>query len=109
MAVLLRVLVVAVAVVACVVGKDCVRWCKDDQSRSYCCHDGNRPILDSEVHPGTCPPIRKECTDALRINSPQICSDDAECGFYSKCCFDKCLDHHTCKPGQGIAVPFDRK
>ncbi|CAL4136145.1 unnamed protein product, partial [Meganyctiphanes norvegica] len=55
------------------------------------------------VHPGTCPPSHKECTDALKglsIHIPQICSEDAECRFYSKCCFDKCLDHHTCKPAQ---------
>ncbi|CAL4128343.1 unnamed protein product [Meganyctiphanes norvegica] len=58
------------------------------------------------LHPGTCPPSHKECTDAhkgLSIHIPQICSDDAECRFYSKCCFDKCLDHHTCKPAQDFA------
>ncbi|CAL4065766.1 unnamed protein product, partial [Meganyctiphanes norvegica] len=66
----------------------------------------------SRVHPGTCPPSHKECTDDLKglsIHIPQICSDDAECRFYSKCCFDKCLDHHTCKPAQDIALPFIRK
>ncbi|CAL4077586.1 unnamed protein product, partial [Meganyctiphanes norvegica] len=62
------------------------------------------------IHPGTCPPSHKECTDALKglsIHIPQICSDDAECRFYSKCCFDKCLDHHTCKPTLDIALPFE--
>merc|ERR1712179_189299 len=103
MSTFLRMMIVAVAVVGCVVGQDCARWCKDDQGRLYCCSSG--PVGTSEVHPGTCPPIRKQCTDALRFQRPQVCSDDGECAYSSKCCFDKCLDHHTCKPAQLYRVP----
>ncbi|CAL4181924.1 unnamed protein product [Meganyctiphanes norvegica] len=99
MAALLRLLFVAVAVVGCVVAQDCARWCKDDQGRAYCCHDGRDTVGNSEVHHGHCPPIRKVCP-ATRFQSPQVCSDDGECAYSSKCCFDKCLDHHTCKPAQ---------
>ena len=28
----------------------------------------------------------------------QVCSHDGNCPRSEKCCFDKCLNHHTCKP-----------
>merc|ERR1712002_38633 len=82
MAGLFRIMVVAVALIGCVAGQDCARWCEDDQGRFYCCHDGVGIVGGSEVHPGNCPPIREECkATGTRFKRPKVCSDDAECTF----------------------------
>ncbi|KAJ9595198.1 hypothetical protein L9F63_013507 [Diploptera punctata] len=64
----------------------------------YCC--------DSQVKPGSCPPLRLMCTETLGIpesvgngeTQPPICQHDNQCAGDDKCCYDQCLLHCTCKP-----------
>ncbi|KAK8732805.1 hypothetical protein OTU49_006935 [Cherax quadricarinatus] len=60
----------------------------------YCCSPPFIPLKPEEKHPGKCPPPLKDCTRII----PQVCPHDGHCPFNQKCCFDTCLDLHTCKP-----------
>ncbi|KAK3880303.1 hypothetical protein Pcinc_015183 [Petrolisthes cinctipes] len=85
----------------------CYHWCrrpsdiKEGPNSVYCCAF-TRPTIQQikgGVHPGTCPPHPYECP-GVRVFSkgPQVCAADGYCGPNSKCCFDTCLKHNTCKP-----------
>jgi len=76
----------------------CRYWCRTPQGQSYCCeHDDEVAVLPT-VKPGQCPPVRPQCPPTrLGFRPPQQCSNDSRCPGVEKCCFDTCLQHHTCK------------
>lgn len=51
--------------------------------------------------PGCCPAVRPECP-TTRVGPPETCSHDHACtrNPTDKCCFDRCLGRHVCKPAQ---------
>lgn len=53
------------------------------------------------VHPGTCPPVRRQCPNTRFGGPPRTCAYDGACGRTEKCCFDRCLKEHVCKPVKG--------
>merc|ERR1711972_560545 len=76
----------------------CRYWCRTPQGQSYCCESGqDLPSLPS-VKPGQCPPVRPQCPPTRAgFRPPAQCSNDSRCPGAEKCCFDTCLQHHTCK------------
>merc|ERR1711962_473158 len=64
----------------------CRYWCRTPQSQSYCCESGQGPPVRPQ-----CPPTR------AGFRPPAQCSNDSRCPGAEKCCFDTCLQHHTCK------------
>jgi len=76
----------------------CRYWCRTPQGQSYCCESGqDLPTLPS-VKPGQCPPVRPQCPPTRAgFRPPAQCSNDSRCPGAEKCCFDTCLQHHTCK------------
>jgi len=76
----------------------CRYWCRTPQGQSYCCESGqDLPSLPS-VKPGQCPPVRPQCPPTRAgFRPPTQCSNDSRCPGAEKCCFDTCLQHHTCK------------
>jgi len=76
----------------------CRYWCRTPQGQSYCCESGqDLPSLPS-VKPGQCPPVRPQCPPTRAgFRPPTQCSNDSRCPSAEKCCFDTCLQHHTCK------------
>ena len=76
----------------------CRYWCRTPQGQSYCCESGqDLPSLPT-VKPGQCPPVRPQCPPTRAgFRPPAQCSNDSRCPGAEKCCFDTCLQHHTCK------------
>ncbi|XP_076030950.1 uncharacterized protein LOC143019142 [Oratosquilla oratoria] len=81
----------------------CRYWCRTPEGAAYCCENVNQPtnpIATQIVKPGQCPPVRPVCP---RVFGPPItCSNDGACGGVDKCCFDRCLGEHVCKPPLGF-------
>ncbi|CAL4114881.1 unnamed protein product [Meganyctiphanes norvegica] len=76
----------------------CRYWCRTPQGQAYCCEDGNEVASLPTVKPGQCPPVRPQCPPTRAgFRPPQQCSNDSRCPGTEKCCFDTCLQHHTCK------------
>ncbi|CAL4178570.1 unnamed protein product, partial [Meganyctiphanes norvegica] len=76
----------------------CRYWCRTPQGQAYCCEGGNEVASLPTVKPGQCPPVRPQCPPTrLGFRPPQQCSNDSRCPGVEKCCFDTCLQHHTCK------------
>ncbi|XP_047502984.1 heterogeneous nuclear ribonucleoproteins A1 homolog [Penaeus chinensis] len=48
--------------------------------------------------PLACPAVRPTCPFNVRGLRPITCSNDYRCGGVDKCCFDRCLQEHVCKP-----------
>nr|AEB54630.1 crustin 2 [Procambarus clarkii] len=104
---MLRVLVLSVLVVAALghlprpkpPQPGCNYYCTKpegpNKGAKYCCGPEFLPLIREEKHNGFCPPPLKDCT---RILPPQVCPHDGHCPINQKCCFDICLDLHTCKP-----------
>nr|AME17866.1 CruI-1 [Penaeus japonicus] len=97
---------VAAAVITALVPVDrgcrqyCKKWRPNDEERpAYCCDDGLiQPQPTETNNRGDCPDIRTHC---LRFKGPpNVCAHDGFCPSHQKCCWDTCLDHHTCKPAQ---------
>merc|ERR1712179_83537 len=80
----------------------CRRWCRTPQGQAYCCEGANEPISAAVTKQGQCPPVRPSCPPTRFGQPPRTCSSDGGCGGYDKCCFDTCLQHHTCKPPIGL-------
>merc|ERR1739842_222316 len=80
----------------------CRRWCRTPQGQAYCCEGGNEPLTAAVTKPGQCPPVRPSCPPTRNFGPPRTCSSDGACGGLDKCCFDTCLQHHTCKPPIGF-------
>merc|ERR1739840_35538 len=76
----------------------CRYWCRTPQGQAYCCEGGNEVASLPTVKPGQCPPVRPQCPPTRNFRPPQQCSNDSRCPGAEKCCFDTCLQHHTCKP-----------
>ncbi|CAL4198188.1 unnamed protein product [Meganyctiphanes norvegica] len=76
----------------------CRYWCRTPQGQAYCCEGGNQPVSRPTVKPGQCPPVRPQCPPTRGFRPPSQCSNDSRCPGSEKCCFDTCLQHHTCKP-----------
>ncbi|CAL4149818.1 unnamed protein product, partial [Meganyctiphanes norvegica] len=83
---------------------DCRYWCRTPQGQAYCCENSHQASSGGFgfVKPGQCPPVRPSCPPTGRsFRPPSQCSSDGRCPGSEKCCFDTCLQHHTCKPPQG--------
>merc|ERR1712121_202795 len=80
----------------------CRRWCRTPQGQAYCCEGANEPISAAVTKQGQCPPVRPSCPPTRFGQPPRTCSSDGGCAGYDKCCFDTCLQHHTCKPPIGL-------
>jgi len=81
----------------------CRYWCRSPQNQYYCCEGQNQQIGGGQVgtKQGFCPPVRPSCPPTRIHGPPRQCSNDYACTGVDKCCFDTCLQHHTCKPPQG--------
>merc|ERR1711970_47057 len=76
----------------------CRYWGRTPQGQAYCCEGGNEVASLPTVKPGQCPPVRPQCPPTrFGFRPPQQCSNDSRCPGAEKCCFDTCLQHHTCK------------
>jgi len=80
----------------------CRRWCRTPQGQAYCCEGANEPISAAVTKQGQCPPVRPSCPPTRNFGPPRTCSSDGACAGFDKCCFDTCLQHHTCKPPIGL-------
>merc|ERR1712128_123495 len=80
----------------------CRRWCRTPQGQAYCCESGNEALTAAVTKPGQCPPVRPSCPPTRFGGAPTTCSSDGACRGLDKCCFDTCLQHHTCKPPIGF-------
>ncbi|XP_076030949.1 uncharacterized protein LOC143019141 [Oratosquilla oratoria] len=81
----------------------CRYWCRTPEGAAYCCENVNQltnPIATQVVKPGLCPPVRPVCPRFF--GPPNTCSNDGACGGVDKCCFDRCLGEHVCKPPLGF-------
>ncbi|XP_076051007.1 uncharacterized protein LOC143031268 [Oratosquilla oratoria] len=79
-------------------GGGCIKWCHTPLNVVYCCaHPGPGDSFPG-VKPGSCPPIRYQCSQHRVQNSdPQICTHDGNCRGSEKCCYDTCWKEHVCK------------
>jgi len=78
-------------------GGNCRYWCKTPQNQYYCCENPNQQTGGNVgTKPGSCPAVRPSCPPT-RVR-PRPCSNDYSCPGSDKCCYDTCLQHHTCKP-----------
>merc|ERR1712179_69863 len=91
----------------------CKYWCKTPGNQYYCCEGQNQQIGGGGggigggnvgTKPGFCPPVRPSCPPTRIHGPPRQCSNDYSCSGRDKCCFDTCLQHHTCKPTQGGGI-----
>jgi len=81
----------------------CRYWCRTPQGQAYCCENVNQPqSAAGVVKPGYCPPVRPVCPPVRNFAPPASCSNDGACGGVDKCCFDTCLQQHTCKAPLGF-------
>ncbi|KAK4304946.1 hypothetical protein Pmani_023135 [Petrolisthes manimaculis] len=67
--------------------------------QAYCCENNNEAVAHyPSVKPGRCPAVRPQCPPVRSgFRPPATCSSDSKCSGSEKCCFDTCLQHHTCK------------
>lgn len=77
---------------------ECRNWCKTYLPRVYCC---DAPLADV-LKPGHCPPLRSSCPVLGHYLPPSTCSDDGSCPGVDKCCYDNCLQQHTCSSPHGL-------
>ncbi|XP_045614525.1 uncharacterized protein [Procambarus clarkii] len=98
----MQVLVLAATVVVMTSGS-CQYWCKTPPPLNavYCCSLADRVYPEPQLRPGSCPPARKECP---RSQIPEVCPHDGACPQKQKCCWDTCLELHTCKPIHQLPV-----
>ncbi|XP_068218500.1 antileukoproteinase-like [Palaemon carinicauda] len=75
----------------------CRRWCLTPERQTYCCEGANEPEGPVGVKPGFCPDVRPQCPP-VRFGGPEPCSNDYRCFGSDKCCYDRCLEQHVCKP-----------
>merc|ERR1712212_684242 len=80
----------------------CRRWNRTPQGQAYCAEGANEPLTAAITKQGQCPPVRPSCPPTRNFGPPRTCSSDGACPNFDKCCFDTCLQHHTCKPPIGL-------
>ncbi|XP_042219313.1 41 kDa spicule matrix protein-like [Homarus americanus] len=80
----------------------CRNWCRTDKGQAYCCETASEPESPFSIKFGMCPPRRPACLDVRSVGPPSSCSSDGTCSGIEKCCFDVCLQQHTCKPPRGF-------
>ncbi|XP_068217655.1 uncharacterized protein [Palaemon carinicauda] len=90
--------------------RDCVHWCTNPITNSkYCCNDGTGIQHPIEDRLGECPEHRQFCPRDGVTSGPALCAHDGYCSNpESKCCWDTCLQHHTCKPAIFIEIYLKR-
>ncbi|XP_042882173.1 DEAD-box ATP-dependent RNA helicase 52A-like [Penaeus japonicus] len=76
---------------------DCRYWCKTPEGQAYCCETVYEPETPVGTKPLDCPQVRPTCPN-VRSGPPKTCSNDYKCAGLDKCCFDRCLEEHVCKP-----------
>ncbi|XP_069973486.1 uncharacterized protein [Penaeus vannamei] len=76
----------------------CRRWCLTPEHQSYCCETVFEPEAPVGTKPLDCPQVRPTCPPTRFGGAPVTCSSDFKCGGLDKCCFDRCLGEHVCKP-----------
>ncbi|XP_063611457.1 uncharacterized protein LOC134785106 [Penaeus indicus] len=78
----------------------CRRWCETPENAFYCCEHAREPERPVGTKPLNCPRVRDTCPPirTLQEQGPVPCSSDFRCGGFDKCCFDRCLGQHVCKP-----------
>ncbi|XP_037772699.1 whey acidic protein-like, partial [Penaeus monodon] len=75
---------------------ECRYWCKTPEGQAYCCETVHEPETPVGTKPLNCPQVRPTCP---RFHGPpNTCSNDYKCAGLDKCCFDRCLGEHVCKP-----------
>ncbi|XP_037772611.1 uncharacterized protein LOC119568230 [Penaeus monodon] len=75
---------------------ECRYWCKTPEGQAYCCETVHEPETPVGTKPLDCPQVRPTCP---RFHGPpNTCSNDYKCAGLDKCCFDRCLGEHVCKP-----------
>ena len=81
----------------------CRYWCRTPQGQAYCCENANQVQSLVFTKPGLCPPVRDFCPPTRsNIGPPAPCSNDGSCLGVDKCCYDVCLNQHTCKAPHGV-------
>nr|XP_045581407.1 uncharacterized protein LOC123745142 [Procambarus clarkii] len=80
----------------------CRYWCRTPENTFYCCDSST--VRTSTFRParvGCCPPVRPDCPRTYYPQAPVTCVHDSSCSNTSdKCCYDRCLEQHVCKPSQ---------
>ncbi|XP_063611454.1 uncharacterized protein LOC134785101 [Penaeus indicus] len=77
----------------------CRRWCRTPEQQAYCCETAFEPEAPVGTKPLNCPRVRDTCPPVRFGGQPPVtCSSDYKCGGLDKCCFDRCLGEHVCKP-----------
>ncbi|XP_027208052.2 PE-PGRS family protein PE_PGRS3-like [Penaeus vannamei] len=76
----------------------CRRWCRTPEQQVYCCESAFEPEAPVGTKPLDCPQVRPTCPPTRFGGQPVTCSSDYKCGGLDKCCFDRCLAEHVCKP-----------
>uniref|UniRef100_W6MEW2 Crustin-like-3 protein n=1 Tax=Pagurus bernhardus TaxID=174397 RepID=W6MEW2_PAGBR len=95
---MLRVTIVLLAVALSAMATiECDHWCKAPGDRTYCCgpHVEGGPHPPVEDRPIGCP-SSIGCPFYPR-GGPTLCPHDGFCLPRHKCCYDACLEHHTCQ------------
>ncbi|XP_069993245.1 uncharacterized protein [Penaeus vannamei] len=77
----------------------CRYWCRTPLNQYYCCGNTGQSSNLVAVHRGRCPQVRPYCP-GTRDGPPRPCSNDGDCSWLDKCCYDTCLGQHVCKPAQ---------
>ncbi|XP_037792237.1 small cysteine and glycine repeat-containing protein 2-like [Penaeus monodon] len=77
----------------------CTYWCRTPLNQYYCCGNSGQSSNIVAVHRGRCPQVRPYCP-GTRDGPPRPCSNDGNCSWLDKCCYDTCLGQHVCKPAQ---------
>ncbi|XP_064116434.1 uncharacterized protein LOC135222245 [Macrobrachium nipponense] len=92
------------------ISTSCRYWCETPEGAFYCCGQPTsprpRPVYATLAPPraGCCPAVRPVCTKAF-VSPPVPCAYDSECfNSLDKCCFDRCLQRHVCKPAEPCYV-----
>nr|BBD52151.1 crustin 7 [Penaeus japonicus] len=76
----------------------CRRWCRTPEGQAYCCESAHQPESPVGTKFGRCPVVRPTCPHHTRFGPPRTCSSDFGCAGRDKCCYDRCLQEHVCKP-----------
>ncbi|XP_042865726.1 small cysteine and glycine repeat-containing protein 2-like [Penaeus japonicus] len=77
----------------------CRNWCLTPEKQAYCCETVFEPEGPVGTKPNNCPLVRPTCPETrFQVQPPINCSNDFKCAGFDKCCYDRCLKQHVCKP-----------